>query len=554
MAKWAALGTGAKAGLVALIVIGVAGLGALFLQGQPEPPAPVAKPAAPSLPQATAQEGPAPSTGADTTAAPAQSPATPPTVAAPALPEVETFVLNEDGGAVLAGRGAEGATLSIRLDGTEIAAAVVDRQGRFASLFDIPAFDQPRVLTLVQTAPDGSEQMSGASIIVAPFATVPVPDQAPAPEDAAQQLAAAEPSPEASPTPAPAEPEAPEPVAEAPATPQPDAAPEVVAEAPAEPQPTAAPEAVAEAPAAPQPAAAPDAVAEAPAAAAPQPEAVAEAPETPQPTAAPAAVAEAPTAPQPDPAPDTVAAPVSENTQIASAQPSVQEPAATQDQAAETPTNLLVGAEGVQVLRPALPGSLSIDAVTYTQAGGVEVSGRAPLAGTVQLYLDNAAKLATLSDEAGHWRATMEDVAPGLYTLRADAVDPAGKVVARAETPFLREAPEQLANLFPAAGQGGGAGPSDSTAETATNTGGAAGTANPPQSGQPATVPSVAVPITARIVTVQPGFTLWGIAKQSYGEGVQYVKVFEANRAQIRNPDLIYPGQVFSVPLAPPRD
>jgi nucleoid-associated protein YgaU len=530
------------------------------------------------------------------------------------LPEVETVVLNEDGGAVLAGRGAEGATLSIRLDGTEIAAAVVDRQGRFASLFDIPAFDQPRVLTLVQTAPDGSEQMSGASIIVAPFATVPVPDQAPAPEDAAQQLAAAEPSPEASPTPAPAEPEAPEPVAEAPATPQPDAAPEVVAEAPAEPQPTAAPEAVAEAPAAPQPAAAPDAVAEAPAAAAPQPEAVAEAPatpqpnaapdaaaeapaaaapkpeavaeapatpqpdaapeavaeapaaaapqpeavaeapETPQPTAAPAAVAEAPTAPQPDPAPDTVAAPVSENTQIASAQPSVQEPAATQDQAAETPTNLLVGAEGVQVLRPALPGSLSIDAVTYTQAGGVEVSGRAPLAGTVQLYLDNAAKLATLSDEAGHWRATMEDVAPGLYTLRADAVDPAGKVVARAETPFLREAPEQLANLFPAAGQGGGAGPSDSTAETATNTGGAAGTANPPQSGQPATVPSVAVPITARIVTVQPGFTLWGIAKQSYGEGVQYVKVFEANRAQIRNPDLIYPGQVFSVPLAPPRD
>jgi nucleoid-associated protein YgaU len=51
-------------------------------------------------------------------------------------------------------------------------------------------------------------------------------------------------------------------------------------------------------------------------------------------------------------------------------------------------------------------------------------------------------------------------------------------------------------------------------------------------------------------VTVQPGFTLWGIAQQNLGDGVLYVQLFEANADQIKDPDLIYPGQVFAVPVA----
>ncbi|HSF63961.1 MAG TPA: LysM peptidoglycan-binding domain-containing protein, partial [Paracoccaceae bacterium] len=51
-------------------------------------------------------------------------------------------------------------------------------------------------------------------------------------------------------------------------------------------------------------------------------------------------------------------------------------------------------------------------------------------------------------------------------------------------------------------------------------------------------------------VTVQPGFTLWGIAQDRFGSGFLYVQVFEANRDQIRDPDLIYPGQVFTLPQA----
>ncbi len=49
-------------------------------------------------------------------------------------------------------------------------------------------------------------------------------------------------------------------------------------------------------------------------------------------------------------------------------------------------------------------------------------------------------------------------------------------------------------------------------------------------------------------MTVQPGNTLWAIARESYGEGPLFVRVFEANRDRIRDPDLIYPGQIFEIP------
>ena len=45
--------------------------------------------------------------------------------------------------------------------------------------------------------------------------------------------------------------------------------------------------------------------------------------------------------------------------------------------------------------------------------------------------------------------------------------------------------------------------------------------------------------------TVQSGDTLWKIAKQFYGNGSQYSKIVGANSDKIKNPNLIYPGQVF---------
>lgn len=47
--------------------------------------------------------------------------------------------------------------------------------------------------------------------------------------------------------------------------------------------------------------------------------------------------------------------------------------------------------------------------------------------------------------------------------------------------------------------------------------------------------------------TVQPGDTLWGLAKKYYGNGALYPKIASANPG-IKNPNLIYDGQVLSIP------
>jgi len=49
-------------------------------------------------------------------------------------------------------------------------------------------------------------------------------------------------------------------------------------------------------------------------------------------------------------------------------------------------------------------------------------------------------------------------------------------------------------------------------------------------------------------VIVQPGNSLWRIARRAYGSGAQYTIIYQANDSQIRDPDLIYPGQIFDVP------
>jgi nucleoid-associated protein YgaU len=53
---------------------------------------------------------------------------------------------------------------------------------------------------------------------------------------------------------------------------------------------------------------------------------------------------------------------------------------------------------------------------------------------------------------------------------------------------------------------------------------------------------------TTEFYTIQRGDTLWKIAKQYYGNGSKYPVIFEANREVIKNPDLIYPGQVVRIP------
>ena len=53
-------------------------------------------------------------------------------------------------------------------------------------------------------------------------------------------------------------------------------------------------------------------------------------------------------------------------------------------------------------------------------------------------------------------------------------------------------------------------------------------------------------------LTVQTGNNLWKLAESIYGEGVRYTLIYQANLDAIRDPDLIYPGQIFKIPDAAP--
>ncbi|MEO1137854.1 MAG: LysM peptidoglycan-binding domain-containing protein [Pseudomonadota bacterium] len=195
---------------------------------------------------------------------------------------------------------------------------------------------------------------------------------------------------------------------------------------------------------------------------------------------------------------------------LASAQPQDQPDASG---ATEPAAVLLSDADGLQVIQPAFPDDVSpdvmsvvaLDAITYSDAGDVQLSGRGATESFVRVYLDNAPLATSRIEEDGRWRSELPEVDTGVYTLRIDEVDADGNVTSRVETPFKREADEVLA--------------------TAT------------EQGQ-----------LIQAVTVQPGYTLWGISRENYGDGLLYVRIFEANKDRIRDPDLIYPGQIFTIP------
>lgn len=52
----------------------------------------------------------------------------------------------------------------------------------------------------------------------------------------------------------------------------------------------------------------------------------------------------------------------------------------------------------------------------------------------------------------------------------------------------------------------------------------------------------------AKTYTVNEGDTLWGIAKKYYGNGAEYLTIYNANKDKIKNPNVIYAGQVITIP------
>ena len=177
----------------------------------------------------------------------------------------------------------------------------------------------------------------------------------------------------------------------------------------------------------------------------------------------------------------------------------------------KAPVVMIADDDGVRVVQPDTAkkeSDVALDTISYDDEGDVALAGRGQPSGFVRIYLDNTPISTASMDGTGQWNTALSEIDPGIYTLRVDQLDPTGQVSSRLETPFKRESIETLQSQLLALEE----------------------------------------PARINVVTVQPGNTLWAIARKRYGLGVLYVRVFEANRDKIRDENLIYPGQIFELP------
>ena len=153
---------------------------------------------------------------------------------------------------------------------------------------------------------------------------------------------------------------------------------------------------------------------------------------------------------------------------------------------------------------------LLLGVVAYEESGKISLSGSGDPDNEARILLDGNLIQSEEITEEGKWTAELSEVEPGDYFLTIDEVGDEGKVVEKVETPLRIEPPEQAMEA------------QEKIQEN---------------------------PKLATLVTVQKGFTLWGISRRNYGLGRLYVRIYNANTDQIDDPDLIYPGQIFVVPV-----
>lgn len=197
----------------------------------------------------------------------------------------------------------------------------------------------------------------------------------------------------------------------------------------------------------------------------------------------------------------------------------------------QTPAAGQGGGQGAGV-----PTALAIETVEAEERGRLFVSGRAAPGATVRLYLNDSYLASGVVAPEGRVSFTIgSGVAPGDYRVRLDHVDPvSGQVRSRAEVAFTMTGPA----VASVSGAPAAAGKADGSA--AGRPAGAAAT----QASDPS---NVLVP-EVKTAIVMRGDSLWRISRRTYGSGVRYTVIYTANQEQIRNPDLIYPGQVFVLP------
>ena len=175
----------------------------------------------------------------------------------------------------------------------------------------------------------------------------------------------------------------------------------------------------------------------------------------------------------------------------------------------EAPIALLVDEQGeaVGVIQPspdmAGPDSvLSLTAVTFDAEGYASITGGGDAGRRITVYLDNAASGSVLIGDDGFWTVrTQHPLAKtGTYKLRVDQTGAADDVVTERIVTTLIRAGGRL------------------------------------------------IPMSATVVTVERGMTLWGISRHHYGRGILYTLIYNSNSYQIADPHWIYPGQKFLIP------
>lgn len=247
---------------------------------------------------------------------------------------------------------------------------------------------------------------------------------------------------------------------------------------------------------------------------------------------APAAAPAADTVAIPAPPSDTIAAaaaPAIDGAPAAApAAPAAAAPAAATEPATPAPAAAAAPAAPAApaVATPAAPAAVAapvvtIDAVELENGKSFFAAGSAANGAVVRVYVDDKPVGDSKADK-GRWLFQGKlELEAGKHLVRIDQIDADGKVLARAEVPF------EIANdVLTAPTLASGVGSAQAGAGSAGET--------------PATAPETLI--------IRRGDNLWMIAKRLYGQGIRYSTIYQANTDQIRNPDLIYPGQVFVIP------
>jgi nucleoid-associated protein YgaU len=191
---------------------------------------------------------------------------------------------------------------------------------------------------------------------------------------------------------------------------------------------------------------------------------------------------------------------------------------------------------------PKPAGAVVVETVEIEPGGKFHVSGQARPSAALRLYLNDSFVTSVTAGADGRFAVTInEGVGPGSYRVRVDEASSSGTVRARAEVPFT--APETTASMS-----------AQTTTPKRPDTAGpqlaAAGATVLPDGGSP---PSTVVVPKIATTTVSRGDSLWRLSQATYGAGMRYAVIYKANRGQIRNPNMIYPGQTFVLPTGEAR-